>query len=387
MSDNMKKNIDKIISTSIEYGEAVGSNCLIFRDGEEIYSGFFGYADRENNIPMARNTIFRLFSLSKPVTSAAAMILIDRGLLDPNDDVSKFIPEYEHLCYTVNENILPCPYKLKISHLLNMTSGIPYADNWGVSVRASAKLFDEIIAGQKIGNELPTAEICRKAAGIPLMFKPGDNWFYGISADIMGGIIEVISGMKYSDFLNENIFKPLGMYDTGFYVPDEKMARFAALYSWQSNGLTRDSGNYLGLTDYTKAPGFESGGAGLVSTIDDYSKFARMLANKGKFNGIRIMSDKTFKYMTSPQLDPQQAKGLWERLEGYNYGNFMRILTEPSVGHNSTPKGEFGWDGWTGTFFAADPTNNIAILYFTQICGAGTTKQAELVCEEIYKNI
>lgn len=384
----MKNTIDKIIGDSVKYGESIGSNCLIYRDGKEIYSGFFGFADRENGTPMTRNTIFRLFSLSKPITSSAAMILIDKGLLRPDDPVSKYISEFSELTYTDdNDEIHTYDGELKISHLLNMTSGIPYAHNWCKSVCASARLFDEIIENQKTGSELTTLEICRKAADIPLMFRPGEKWDYGISADIMGGIIEVISGMSYGEFLRKNIFEPLGMDDTGFYVPPEKLNRFAALYSWQENGLERDNGNYLGLTDYKNAPGFESGGAGLVSTIDDYSKFARMLANRGELNGIRLFSDETFRFMTTPQLDKRQLSGMWDRLDGYNYGNFMRILVDPEIARNKTVKGEFGWDGWTGTFFAADADSRTVVLYFTQICGAGTTKQAELICEEVFKNI
>lgn len=384
----MKNVIDEILNSSIRDGEAIGSSCRIFRDGHLIYSGYAGFADKENNIPISDNTIYRLFSLSKPVTAAAAMILIDKGILSPDDPVSKFFPEYADISYVDDNNeILPCDVELKVSHLLNMTSGIPYANNWGISVCAAAKLFDAIIEGQDSHNDLSTNEICRRAAQIPLMFKPGDKWDYGISADIMGGIIEVVSGMKYSEFLRKNIFQPLGMNDTGFYVPTEKLDRFSALYSWQENGLSRNYDRHLGLTDYKNPPAFESGGAGLVSTIEDYSKFARLLANKGELNGIRLFSKNTFEYMTTPQLTKQQQLGLWDRLDGYNYGNFMRILEDPKICQNKTVKGEFGWDGWTGTFFAADPSNNIAILYFTQICGAGTTRQAQLICEEVYKNI
>ncbi len=380
--------LDEIMYGAVNHKEAVGASCAVFRNGEQIYSCNAGFADRENNVKMTSKAIFRLFSLSKPVTAAAAMILIDRGLLSPDDPVSKFFPEYASLSYVgENNQILTCDVELKISHLLSMTSGLPYANNWGVSVCAAAKLFDALADGQDSGNDITTNEFCRRAAQIPLMFKPGDNWDYGISADIMGGIIEVVSGMKYSDFLRENIFAPLGMNDTGFYVPESKLDRFTALYSWQENGLSRDYGRYLGLTDYKMSPAFESGGAGLVSTIEDYSKFACLLANKGEFNGVRLFSKKIFDYMTSPKLTGHQLRGMWDRLDGYNYSCFMRVLVDEKLSENSTVNGEFGWDGWTGTFFAADPENNIAILYFTQICGAGTTKQAQLICKEVYKNI
>lgn len=382
----MKEHINKIIEDSIKNNESIGSNCMVLKNNEVIYSGCFGYADKENKIPMSNNTIFRLFSLSKPITSAAVMILIDRKIISPNDYVAKYIPEFNNLNY-VNDNneVLPCTKKMKISHLLNMTSGIPYADNWGISVRASAKLFDEIIAGQKKNSALSTMEICKKAAEIPLLFQPGNKWYYGISADILGGVIEAATGQKYSKFLHENLFKPLEMNDTGFYVPADKINRFSALYSFKENGLTRDYDNYLGLTDFMSPPNFESGGAGIVSTISDYSKFVMMLMNHGTYNNNIIFSSNTFDYMTSPQLNSEQLSGLWDRLIGYNYGNLMRIMVNPDIAENKTAKGEFGWDGWTGTFFCTDSVNKLSCLYFTQICGAGTTKQAQQICKYIYK--
>lgn len=384
----MEKKITDIIKRSIDTRQTIGANCIVCHKGKKIVSLCMGFADLERNKMMQSDTIFRLFSLTKPVTSAAAMILIDNGIISPDDPVSKFFPEYNKLSFVgENEEILPCGTELKISHLLNMTSGLPYANNYCTSVRASAKLFDELIEAQGTDHELTTLDFCRKAAKIPLMFSPGEKWDYGISADIMGGVIEVASGMKYSSFLQKNIFEPLGMTDTGFFVPSDKMHRFSALYSWQEKGLARDCGNYLGLTDYSAPPSFESAGAGLLSTIEDYSKFAMMLANKGALNNVRLFSEDTFRYMTSPALSKSQLETMWERLDGYNYGNFMRILEHEEKSQLKTVKGEFGWDGWTGTFFAADPENDLTVLYFTQICGAGTTDEARMICCAVYDSL
>ena len=377
--------ISDIAENAVFAGQSVGASCLVFRDGCELYSGCFGFADREKNIPMSRDTICRLFSLSKPVTAAAAMILSDRGLLSPDDPVSRYFPEYSKLRYIDSKgHIVPFEGELRISHLLTMTSGIPYANNGNPSVEAAARLFDKIIEGQSSGCELTTEEFTRRAADIPLSFEPGKKWDYGISADILGGIIEKIAGMRYSDFLRENIFAPLGMNDTGFFIPPEKTDRFAALYSWSDKGLVRDNSRYLGLTDYLVPPAFESGGAGLVSTISDYSKFARMLAGSGKYEGKRIISEKAFRYMTSPLLTPQQRACLWERLSGYDYGCFMRVMTDVDASRIKTCNGEFGWDGWVGTYFCADAENHIAVLYFTQVCGAGTTAQAAEISSLVY---
>ena len=250
----MNKAISELLSKSTSEGSLIGVNCLVFKDGKELYSGSFGFADRENKIPMSRDSIYRLFSLSKPVTSAATMILIDRGILSPDDPVSKFFPEYADLRYSAgrdesgSEIILPCPDELKISHLLTMTSGLPYANNFCESVCASARLFDAVIRGNDgQGAEVTTEEFTRRAAEIPLMFRPGEHWDYGISADILGGVIEKASGVKYSRFLKENIFEPLGMNDTGFFIPAEKLSRFTALYKYENDKLIRDHENYLGL--------------------------------------------------------------------------------------------------------------------------------------------
>ena len=378
--------IAEIMDNSVKCSEAVGAGCLVFKDGKELYSHFSGHADKSKNIPMQRNTITRLFSLTKPVTAAAAMICTDMGLISPDDPVSKFFPEYSELSYLDGDNIIPCTENLKISHLLTMTSGIPYANNFNKSVIASAKLFDEVISRQDSGKDMTTQEFCRKAADIPLMFNMGEKWDYGISADITGGIIEKASGMKYSDFLKKYIISPLGMNDTDFYVPADKQDRFSALYSWNDGKLVQDYGNYLGLTDYKNPPAFESGGAGLCSTIDDYAKFANMLTNKGEFNGRRIISEKSFDYMISPKLSDKQNT-LWDRLKGYNYGCFVRIMTNPEISEIRTGKGEFGWDGWTGTYFCSDAVTGITVLYFTQICGAGTTRQAAEISGIVYDKL
>lgn len=382
----MYKLIDNICSDFINSG-GVGAGCLVFKNGNELYSGFFGLADRENGLPMERDSIYRLFSLTKPVTSAAAMILMDKGLLSPDDPVSRFFPEYRSMTQIDgSDKIIPCPSEIRIAHLLSMTSGLPYANNFNNSVRGAGRLFDKVEHGISNGTQVTTKEFTRSAAAIPLSFTPGERWDYGISADILGGIIEKAADMPYGDFLRGSIFTPLGMVDTDFYVPAEKMHRFTALYKWDEGRLVRDTANYLGLTDYSAPPAFESGGAGLCSTIGDYSRFARMLCNKGELDGVRIMSEKTFGYMTSPMLSPVQNT-MWERLRGYNYSCLMRIMTDPQLAEVKTDKGEFGWDGWTGTYFNANPENGIVTLFFTQIAGAGTTWQATEISRVVYNEL
>ena len=386
----MEKIISDIIETSIRYGSMIGANCCVFRDGRELFGGSFGFSDRENNVPMSRDRIFRLFSLTKPITSAAVMILFDRGLLTPETEVADIFPEYAQLRYLCSDGkVRDFDGRLSVIELLTMTSGIPYANNFNKSVCAAGKLFDMVEDSIKETGcgEVTTEQLCKKAAEIPLSFRAGERWDYGISADILGGIVERVSGVKYGDFLRRNIFEPLGMKDTGFYVPRDKRSRLAGLYSWQDGKLVRDHNNYLGLTDYSEPPAFESGGAGLVSTIDDYAKFACMLANRGELDGVRIMSERAFSYMTSPKLTETQRASMWDRLNGYNYGCLMRVMTDVEKSEIKTCNGEFGWDGWTGTYFCADAENRIAVLYFTQICGAGTTYEASKISTAVYDEL
>ena len=385
----MKDQIDFIINDAIAHKASIGANCLVFKDSREVCSFFAGNADREKDIPMQRDSIFRLFSLTKPITAAAVMILFDRGLLTPETPVADIFPEFaEMTCLDENGNIVPCSEKMTIFHLLTMTSGLPYANNFNKSVLAAGRLFDEIDAGnQGCGEPVTTLGFARRAAGLPLMFPCGSHWDYGISADILGAVAEKVTGMKYSEFLRKKIFEPLGMKDTGFYVPAEKLDRFTALYKWENNVLVRDESCYLGLTHYTAPPSFESGGAGLVSTIEDYSKFALMLTGRGQLNGVRIISEKAFDYMTTPHLEKTQQGDLWDRLAGYNYGCLVRIMTDQDIAEIKTANGEFGWDGWTGTYFCSNAETGITVLYFTQIAGAGTTWQAANISRIAYENL
>lgn len=380
----MNEQISNILDGAVSGGQAVGAACLVYKGDEEVFSGASGFADRESGTAMTRSTICRLFSLSKPVTSAAAMILMDKGLLDPDMPLKEIFPEFgDMVCLDDSGNVVKCRRDITILHLLTMTSGLCYANNFNKAVCSSGKLFDQIIERQENGTDMTTAEFVNNAAGLILAFEPGTRWDYGISADVLGGVIEKLSGMRYSDFLRENIFTPLGMNDTGFFVPEDKRSRFAGLYNWSEGTLTADHNNYLGLTDYTSPPAFESGGAGLVSTIDDYSRFARCLTNGGQFRDVRLMSEKAFRFMTTPQLSESQ-NALWDRLRGYNYGCLVRIMTEPDIAEIKTGRGELGWDGWTGTYFSADPMTGITTLYFTQIAGAGTTWQAAEVNRIVY---
>ena len=370
--DNKRLNyLKQLFDEYVNDEKAAGAAAVVFKDGKEVYFSESGYANRENEIKMSRDTIFRCFSMTKPITSVAALILMERGVIDLFDPVSKYIPEFavENMKVVSEKGIVPSRVPMLLHHLINMTAGTPYPDPNTLSGTLTAKRFDEIKKEQSEGKYTDTLGMCREIAKIPLAFEPGARWMYGTCADILAGVIEVASGMKYSEFLKKEIFEPLGMEDTGFYVPDEKKCRFAQVYEAVpgEDELKVFTDRVLGMEGYDKAPAFESGGAGLVSTINDYSRFAMMLANGGTLDGVKILSQYTVDFMGSNQLDENQRKYLdWDTLHGYSYGNLCRVLTEPAKSRINAGVGCFGWDGWTGNYMLVDPVEKMVIMYVIQ---------------------
>ena len=383
----MNDKINKILEDSARNGTCIGASCLVFRKGEQLYSGTVGYADKSADKPMSTDTICRLFSLTKPITAAAAMIAMDKGLFTPDTELSRFFPEFSHTRYSTDSSEINSTDHAKpitIEHLLNMTAGLPYPADWCDSVRASGDVYVELLNSRKSGVPMDTQKFAEKYSSIPLYNVPGDYWFYGVEADIIGAVIEKASGMRYSEFLKKNILEPLEMTDTDFYVPQPKRNRLSALYAWSDHGLIPTECGHLGIEDFSEPPAFESGGAGLFTTINDYSKFANMLCNRGAYGNLRLMSEKAFSYMTAPKFRQHQLRSMWDRLSGYNYSCFMRVMTDVSKSQIHSANGEFGWDGWTGTYFYAHPESGITVLYFTQICGASTTDEAKNIVNTVF---
>lgn len=369
------KQIKKIIKAEIERQYIAGANIKIIKNGKELYSNQFGLADIENNVEMKEDTIFRMYSMSKPVTAAAAMLLFERGEIDLKDPVSNYLEGFKNQKAYEDNELVDVKKEVTIWDLLNMTSGIVYPgeDLPGVP---NDNVFKEAIALEAEGKGLSTVEFCNRLGGCPLAFQPGAAWRYGASIDVLGAVIEVASGKPFGQFLQDELFGPLGMVDTGFYVPEKKWKRFAQNYesNLETGGLRPYTGKNLMILDYKKAPAFESGGAGMVSTIGDYLKFATMLLQDGVYEGKRILGRKTVAYMRTNQLNTQQLAYMdWDSISGYGYGNGMRILMNPAQASTNASVGEFGWDGWTGNYVTIDPVEKMIFLYFIQRIDAGTT--------------
>ena len=368
--------IAKVLRDAVENHEVAGLNLLILKDGKEAFYSEAGYADIESEKPYTRDTIVRLYSMSKPVTAAAAMLLMERGQLDIGMPVDEILPAFQNQMVWENGKKVPVKRRMVVKDLLSMTSGLPYGGDLGNPASMEAQqVFDEINENLYSDHQMNTIEIAERLGRCGLAFHPGDAWRYGTSADVLGAVIETVSGKRFGTFLQEEFFEPLGMKDTGFYVPEEKQNRLASVYERTSDGMKFCHTDNLGIM-YTQKmpPAFESGGAGLVSTIDDYAKFAAMLMNQGSYEGKQILAPATVRFFTGAKLTPWQQESFWrgwDSLAGYGYGNLMRIMEEPGMAYYQTWKGEYGWDGWLGAYFCNSPLNKTTILMTMQRKDAG----------------
>lgn len=380
---NLSK-IQILFDESVKLNKVAGINCLVCQNNKELGYYQAGYASIENKIPFNRDTICRLFSMSKPVTSVAAMILVEEGKLDLGEELGYYLPEFWNLKVCKDGKIVKSAGNIIIQDLMNMTSGYTYGAFWDGACdgeKQTSALINELNKDVSTHSfKISTMEFAKRLSEIPVSFEPGSNYCYGLSADLVGAVIEKVSGMKFSQFLKKRLFDPLGMKDTDFYVPAEKQGRYASAYARkESDGkfsLEKIDWPNLGISsDMSKVPSFESGGAGLCSTIDDYMKFVSMLVNGGELNGVRILKEKTVEYLSSAHLNPKLQKCFEDNmphLSGYSYANFMRVAIAPGCCRAITEKGEFGWDGWLGPYMSVDLKNKLAIVMLMQRTDSGT---------------
>lgn len=370
------KQIKKIIRENIESNFIAGANLMVIKGGEEILYYEDGLADREDIVPIRRDSIFRLYSMTKPITSAALMILLERGEIDLYEPVSKYLYGFKNQMVDTGEGLVQVEREVTLKDLLAMTSGLVYGgDNKaGKDTEDLFKEIDRRLLGDK---PMATVDAMNRLGQCALSFQPGTSWSYGTSADVLGAVIEVASGKRFGEFLKEEIFEPLGMKDTGFWVSEEKRNRLVKTYEDDNNGgLKLYAGNHLGIVNkMDRNPAFESGGAGLVSTIDDYARFAKMLMNHGNLDGVRILKPHTVKYFTSGTLNGEQQKSFdnWLTLCGHSYGNLMRVMTDSRKAGDLGSSGEYGWDGWLGPYFCNCPKESLIFLFMIQKTDAGTT--------------
>lgn len=370
------KRLGEIAQEMTEKGFVSGVSCMVMQHGEEQCYYEAGYRDILTGSKMSRDTIHRLYSMTKPVTAAAVMILLEEGRIDLLDHVSDYLPGFRNQ-YVMDRGVaVPVTRPMTIHNLLNMTSGLVYLGESSPAEIRSERLVEEIKQKLLTDKALTTLEIAERIGQIPLAFMPGESWQYGLSADVLGAVVEAVSGMRFGEFLSKRIFEPLGMQDTAFYVTPDKQARLAKVYRETEKGLTEETECHLGIQNKMEMPpAFESGGAGLCSTIDDYAKFTQMLLGHGTYQGTKILSPQTVEYMTTAHITSGQRRGMetWESLAGHSYGNLMRIMTAPEEAVYLGCKGEYGWDGWLGTYMTNDPLHDMTLLVMFQRCDSGIT--------------
>ncbi len=366
----MYKYIDKLIEDEISEGLLAGASLCVWRHGEKQYRKDYGIRDLSLHDPMPHNAVFRLYSATKPITAAAAMILVERGQLDLLDPVSKYLEGFKNQTVYENGAKVPVKREVTVKDLLNMTSGLVYPGEDPINDPAGEEMklvFDREIELIKNGHGHSTVDFCNEIGRVPLAFQPDTKWRYGTGADIVGAVIESAAKMPFRQFLKDELFEPLGMQDTDFYVPQEKRNRLVTMtqFDESSHGLIAYKGSNLAIFDLPENPAFSSGGAGLFSTVDDYGKFANMLLNNGIYNNTRILGKNNVQFLRTNHLTSEQLKCIeWEQLKGYGYGNFMRVMLDNSIAASNGNVGEYGWDGWAGVYFAIDPQEDMVIEYF-----------------------
>ena len=358
-----QEEIDQIkahVQWAIDSAMISGAVALIARDDKIIYQRAFGFSDREKSEEMSLDNIFRFASMSKPITSTAVMQLVEQGKLSTDDPLSKFIPEFAdvEVLETFNEKdssftSVPIEHEITIHHLLTHTSGIPYAVFHPVA-GAIYPQYDFVEAWTKDPRILETN--IPKQAKAPLVHQPGAAWTYGTNIDVLGYVVEKVSGIPLNTYFEENIFKPLGMQDTGFYLSDEKADRLVDV--WLTPNADENLPDVFA-PDYaiSGAKTYFAGGAGLVGTASDYLKFASAILNKGTLGESQILKSSTVDRMLANQIDTLRlGEGL-----GFGYGGEVR-LTENADGINA---GQWGWNGFWQTYFRIDPQNDMVLILLT----------------------
>ena len=394
----LKEKLDGILQDEIDRGGCVGSVCMAFHNNEEVYSGIFGKDNLTDDTQLGYDSIFKMFSMTKPVTAVAVNMLIEQKRLNREDYVDKYLEGFRKLSVMDAEgNIIPASGRIKIKDLLNMTAGVEYPnDQTKAGFYLGEKLFWPMENAYP-DKMIPTVELMNRVGGMPLLYEPGMHWNYSLCADILGAVVEVISGESYGEFLRKNIFEPLEMTDTGFYVPEEKLDRLVTMHDLQNGKYVPWDYPFLGTYNRRYKPAFESGGAGLVSTPADYAKFALMLCNMGTLpegilshgRAVTLLQPETvYGFMKGMLSSQQMSTCCWDSMTGYNYGNLMRVLENPeAAGVNGPAKGEFGWDGWAGTYFCVDPINKVTFLYFINVTNGNRDWFMKIIKNELYKQL
>jgi CubicO group peptidase (beta-lactamase class C family) len=372
-SSERLQRLDAAMQQKVDEKEFAGIVTILARHGKVVEFKTYGKKDLASGAPMEKDTIFRIYSMSKPVTGAAMMMLYEEGKWQPDDPISKYIPEFANLKVFAGVDNSGAPILEDPVHpptmlqLMTHTAGFTYG--------FGNTLVDKMYHDQQVLHSVNLQEMIDKLAKLPLLYQPGTRWVYSISVDIQGYLVEKLSGKSLPDFMRERIFEPLGMKDTGFYVPKEKMDRLATLYRVSDkNEWTPASPENDLSPDLSKPPTLPSGGGGLLSTAPDYLRFAQMLLNGGQLDGVRLLAPPTVKLMTSNHLPDKLMTGefgigLQHIRSGMGFGFDVAVFSDPAQAVDIAGKGTFLWDGAAGTWFWIDPADDVTLVGMVQRMG------------------
>jgi|WetSurMetagenome_2_1015567.scaffolds.fasta_scaffold14901_2 CubicO group peptidase (beta-lactamase class C family) len=372
------KLLDSAMQAAVDSKSLAGIVTMVARHGKLVQQKTYGLRDIAGSKSMQRDTIFRIYSMTKPITGAAMMILYEEGKWRPSDPIAKYIPEFADLkVYTEvggKPNLEAPAHPPTIGELMSHTAGFTYGVFGNTPVDKMYQQSNPLQAGS-------FKEFIDRMSKLPLVYQPGEGWIYSVSVDIQGYLVEKLSGKPFPEFLRDRVFVPLGMKDTAFYVPSDKLDRLATIYIPDPKGqglapVARDAG-------VDKSPGLPSGGGGLYSTADDYLRFAQMLLNGGVLNGARILSPSTVALMRSNHLPDRLMSGkygigIYTMQPGLGFGYDFAVFEDPTRFGSTAGKGTFLWDGVAGTWFWIDPTNDLVFVGMIQrMMTAGTPPNME----------
>ena len=372
--------IDTHFARYVDDGRLPGWLILVSRGGKIAYLGKYGYRDLESGAPVEWDTLFRIYSMTKPVTAVAAMMLYEEGAFELKDPVSRFIPAFADVRVYRSGSALkpvtePAREPIRIWHLLTHTAGLTYGLHHAHPVDA---LYRAAGFEWETPEGADLAACCEAWARLPLLFQPGAEWNYSVATDVLGRVIEVISGLSLDQFFAERIFQPLGMNDTRFWVPEADAGRLVAFYSPHPETLRAVRNNAMDRVARQR-PACCLGGDGLVSTVADYHRFTQLLRRGGELDGVRLLSNRTLRYMTRNHLPGGADLEIFGRplfaettFDGIGFGLGFSVVVDPVANKVLSSPGEFAWGGAASTAFWVDPTEDITALLFTQLFPSST---------------
>ena len=359
--------LDSSMKSLVDAKRLAGMVTVLARHGKIVEEKTYGYADVASQKPMQKDTIVRIYSMTKPITGIAMMMLYEEGKWKPSDPIARYIPEFRDLKVYSGADKDGKPTLDKPGHAPTMGELMSHSAGFTYGVFGATPVDKMYQEAQLLG--APTLqEFIERVSKLPLLYQPGEGWVYSISVDIQGYLVEKLSGKPFADFLRERIFLPLGMKDTGFYVPAEKLDRVATIYQGDAAAATampKDSG-------ISQPPGMPSGGGGLYSTAGDYLRFAQMVLNGGELNGVRLVAPSSIELMRTNHLSDEIKNarkfgiGLYQIQPGLGFGYDFAILEDPLKLGSTAGKGSFLWDGVAGTWFWIDPTNDVVFVGIVQ---------------------